>query len=123
VSRSACLILYPGILIALSLNACAVTPAATVKAEQHTAVERWNLCVERHAGNQVHVCEGHRRDVINAYPSHLANQVDILLSQRAKKIRAIGVAQKGHSKLPQKPEKQVTDYLDAIISGAESDEL
>lgn len=62
---------------------------------QGAALARWSQCVEQF-GNHFEgsmsalwqtadsVCDGHRRDVLATYPLHMENQVDSILSERAR---------------------------------------
>lgn len=82
------LVLSAGIAATLSLQSCAfldVPPDSQVK---HVALERWNRCLERFESKVEHFCDGHRRDVLNAYPVYLENQLDALLSHQMHLKRA-----------------------------------
>jgi len=123
VSQSTRANLCLGLLTAIALQACALVPASQLHDEKQDALARWNHCVMRYSAYPAHFCEGHQRDVLNAYPVHLENQIELFLSHRATEIRAMRVAQTSLDKLPEKPEKLAVDYLNAIISGAQTGDL
>jgi len=78
------------------LGACASTQTQPqIKQQQEETLQRWVNCVDRQSefGSTVEVlsrvdlyCEGHKRDLLAAYPAHLETRVSELLSQRAQKI-------------------------------------
>lgn len=75
-------------LTALAIAGCASTAPKTNSIDvQRSAMQRWNACLERNSNpqsitairiNQLisHDCEGHKRDVIAAFPPHMAQQID-----------------------------------------------
>ena len=80
---------------AILLSSCATNPPETQAVEQQrTALQSWKNCLARHVtpGELTAVqlprlmdydCEGHKRDVIKLFPSHLANQIDQMLVNTA----------------------------------------
>jgi|GEM_PF-4532071 len=78
------------------LGACASTQNQTqIKQQQDESLQRWASCIDRQSEfgnasevmNRVNVyCEGHKRDLITAYPVHLESQLDSLLTERAQEI-------------------------------------
>lgn len=76
---------------AIGLSACATNPPKSETEElQRTAVQRWKACIARNADAEIlplkqvsrlmdRECEGHKRDVIALFPTHLASQVDKML--------------------------------------------
>lgn len=81
-------------LSALSLTACATTQQGKTELEdQKLAMQRWNECIDRNTDSKSitavkisqllnHSCEGHKRDVIDAFPPHMSKQIDQLLISR-----------------------------------------
>ncbi len=86
-------------LIALTIcvslaSACSTAPSKPRAQEKDETVARWTRCIhtfsEGYSGPWTRIakraethCEGHRRDVVAAYPRHLKNRIESLLSQRA----------------------------------------
>lgn len=80
------------------LGACASSQThSNIKIEQTAALQRWVGCVDRHteigsaseALLRINVyCEGHKRDLLAAYPAHLEDEVNNLLTKRTQ-MRAI----------------------------------
>lgn len=83
------------LLICVSLaGSCSTAPSKPQPHQQGEIVARWTRCIqnfsEEYSGPwsriaqraQTH-CEGHRRDIVAAYPGHLKNRIESLLSQRA----------------------------------------
>lgn len=80
--------------IALTVLASVGCATATPKPDsidvQRSAMQRWNACLARNTNPQTitaiqinqlvsHNCEGHKRDVIAAFPPHMAQQIDQIL--------------------------------------------
>lgn len=92
-------------LIMVALTAALVAGCATTQSgeteleEQRQALQRWNDCIERHSHQESmtavkisqlleHSCEGHKRDVIETFPPHMAKQIDQLLISRLQQMLA-----------------------------------
>lgn len=75
---------------------CATTPDTDERARRHAAIARWDACVERElvalgeaGGDPARVerrCEGHRRDVLDAFPTHLGARVERLMEARRARL-------------------------------------
>lgn len=84
------------------LGACASTQSQSdLKLEQNAALQRWANCVDRQtqlataseALLRVNLyCEGHKRDLLAAYPAHLEDKVSDVLTQRTRELAAEQVA-------------------------------
>ena len=80
------------------LGACANTQnQSELKLEQDATLQRWVSCIDRQteygaaseALSRVEVyCEGHKRDLLAAYPAHLESQVNNALTRRTQKLAA-----------------------------------
>jgi len=78
-------------LTVLTIAGCTTTAPKTDSIDvQRSAMQRWNACLERNSNPQSitairvsqlvnHDCEGHKRDVIAAFPPHMAQQIDHIL--------------------------------------------
>ncbi len=85
------------------LGACASTQnQSNLKLEQEAALQRWAHCVNRQtefgtpseALLRVNIyCEGHKRDLLAAYPAHLEDEVSNVLTKRTQKLAAEQVAE------------------------------
>ena len=92
------------IALCFQLGACASTQnQSNIKIEQNAALQRWANCVDRQtdfgsaseALLRVNLyCEGHKRDLLAAYPAHLEDEVNDVLTQRIRKLAAEQVAQR-----------------------------
>jgi len=76
-----------GMLTAILLQACTLTPKLPDPDQKTAVMERWNRCLQRFETNVTHFCDGHRRDVLALFPSHLESQVDALLRLQSEKRR------------------------------------
>ena len=95
----------------IKLAACATSEHNVAKAEREAAIARWVDCLDREmtrvnglleadsaaaleAGlpSVDQRCEGHRRDVIDSFPSHQRQQVGRLLDERRQR-RVVGQMQ------------------------------
>lgn len=96
------------LLVLLSVtSACSITPPQHhQEALQHSALTRWNGCIERNQeipdtfAMDLHRvirarCEGYQRDVLATFPLHLENQVQSILSKRSNKMTAEYFIQSG----------------------------
>jgi len=75
-------------------------PALKIKQQEQT-LQRWVNCIDRQSEfgtaaetiTRINVyCEGHKRDLLAAYPAHLKAEVNQLLVQRTQKHAAKQVA-------------------------------
>lgn len=93
------------------LNACAVnsTRAQDGVEQQAAALQRWTHCLERFSaqydGSALAIdravniyCDGHRRDVVTAFPEYLENHINSLLSQQTGELAISGFAKVGTAK-------------------------
>lgn len=69
------------------LQGCALGPEPYNTDEKQAVLERWTRCLQRFETNSAHYCEGHRRDILSLYPTHLHRQVEGLLRKKTKTIR------------------------------------
>ncbi len=72
---------------ALAAQGCAFAPKPPDIDAQQAALERWNRCLQRFE-QETHFCDGHRRDVVATFPLHLEHQVNALLTQQTRKLKA-----------------------------------
>lgn len=86
------------------LGACASTQSQSkIKIQQNEALQRWVNCVDRQTeiGTASEAlfrvdtyCEGHKRDLLAAYPAHLESQVSTVLTERTRKLAVEQLAAK-----------------------------
>ena len=91
-ARAAATLSVAALVLAAS-SACAVTPGVDESARRRTAIARWDACIERELsalgedGTDLarvgRRCEGHRRDVLDAFPVHLGARVERMMDARA----------------------------------------
>ena len=84
-------VVYATLASALWITGCVTKPPQAQTAElQRQAMQRWHACLERHAGDEnvallevsklmTQDCEGHKRDVVELFPRHMADQIDQIL--------------------------------------------
>lgn len=92
------------LLATILLNGCALAPQAPDTALQISALERWNQCLERYDTDIEHYCDGHRRDLLNAFPIHKRHRVNILLMKKTRAVsqsRALKTRMNTESENPQ----------------------
>lgn len=80
------------IVLAVALGGCASGNVAPERAaERRAALDRWSRCVERQSDTAAlsdvrarveRGCEGHRRDVLRAFPPRMAPQLERLMDER-----------------------------------------
>lgn len=68
-----------GILLA---QGCVTAPGTSDKVDQHVALERWNQCLERFEKDARSRCDGHRRDVLAAFPTYLGDHINVRLNRQ-----------------------------------------
>lgn len=88
-------------LVLAASGACAVTPSADESARRRAAIVRWDACIEREltalgeaGADPARVgrrCEGHRRDVLDTFPVHLAPRVERMMDARAARRLGSGI--------------------------------
>ena len=77
----------------LLASACGTASLSYDQGLQHAALTRWSQCIDRqtHASavkvvdaleTQGDNCQGHKRDVVESFPPHLAPRVDEMLKER-----------------------------------------
>ena len=79
-------------IVCIALGGCASGELAAERdAERRAALDRWSDCIERQSGaaalsevraRLAHGCEGHRRDVLNAFPPHMTSRLTRLMDER-----------------------------------------
>ena len=88
------------LLLALTaVGGCASTPVAYDDELQRLAISRWQACLKRNivkdssigrtnTVNLIQVCDGHKRDVLAAFPRSIEHKLDSLMVHRARQKMA-----------------------------------
>ncbi len=92
--RQRCLLV--ALLLALTaVGGCANTPVQDDDELQRLAISRWQACLKRNivkdsgigrtnTVNLIQLCDGHKRDVLAAFPRSIENRLDSLMMHRAR---------------------------------------
>ena len=119
-------------------SSCALRQDPENKEElQKAALNRWTGCIERHQDmtdlletspikrlEAVNArCEGHQRDVLAAFPVHLENQIDSLLSKRSDNITAEHFLRSSNPATRKILESTQVDTLNQRIPSAQPEDL
>lgn len=75
-------VLCLGIAATLSVQSCGFTHLTPNPEAEKIAMARWNLCLKRFQANPEHFCDGHRRDVLSAYPAYMEHQLNDRLARQ-----------------------------------------